>query len=325
MTIILLILALLVLAASGALFLIANFLFNGVLDRQNNWFSEVAHSQVNTDVDADHGSELKEREATQLAIGQTIWDNARERITIPSFDGLRLHGRVIPSIEPSEKWVLCCHGYRTSGKVDSGYISSHLITQGYNCLIIDQRAHGDSQGRYITMGWLERRDVLSWTDFLIKEKKPTDIIWFGDSMGAATVLMASGENVPSIVHGIIADCGYTSISELFNYLLGTAFKVPSWVPILPFFQLIVKRKLGFNLNEASAFNQLKQNHLPILFIHGSADSFVPVSMSEQNLRATQGAKELVIVKDAPHFSSVLFDPTLYFASIDRFLEGIKRD
>lgn len=194
-------------------------------------------------------SVLKEREASQLKIGEKYW-NQGEVVQIQSFDGLQLNGRLIIG-KPTAKWVLCFHGYRTSGKVDNGFISSHLISQGYNCLIVDQRAHGDSQGRYLTMGWLERLDVQSWTDFLIKTQTPKEIIWFGDSMGAATVLMASGESVPPVVHGKIADCGYTSIPDLFHYLLSSAFKVPSWVPILPFFNLIVKKNwdLAFTMHQ----------------------------------------------------------------------------
>lgn len=321
MKLMLIIVVLLLIISVGALFFVANFLFNGVLDRENNWFKDVAHGQVNSDIDADHGTELKEREVAQLEIGESVW-NEGEAVQIQSFDGLTLRGRLIIAPEPTDKWVLCFHGYRTSGKVDNGYISNHLTSQGYHCLIVDQRAHGESQGRYLTMGWLERHDVLSWTDFIISEKAPAEIIWFGDSMGAATVLMASGESVPEVVHGIIADCGYTSIPDLFHYLLGTAFKVPSWVPILPFFNLIVKRKLGFSIYEASAYEQLKQNDLPILFIHGDADTFVPLSMSEKNRTATHGQTDLLVVKDAPHFSSILFDPVLYFEAIDHFLQKI---
>lgn len=321
MKLILVILVLVAFIISGILFFIANFLFKGVLDRENNWFKDVAHGQVNSDLDADHGTELQEREATQLAIGESYWHQG-EKVHITSFDGLKLEGRLIKAQKPTDKWVICFHGYRTNGKTDNGYMASHLTTQGYHCLIVDQRAHGNSQGRYLTMGWLERHDVLSWTDFLVTQKAPEDIIWFGDSMGAATVLMASGESVPDVVHGIIADCGYSSLPDLFHYLLTSAFKVPSWIPILPFFNVIVKRKLGFSIYEASAYEQLKHNFLPILFIHGEADTFVPLSMSQKNMSATQGEKELLIVKDAPHFSAVLFDPAVYFQTIDHFLHKI---
>ncbi|MGY3746937.1 alpha/beta hydrolase [Vagococcus salmoninarum] len=313
----------LLLVIIGLLYYAANFLFKGILDRQDTWFDDVAHSLVNTDIDAEHDSAITEREAFQLATGTAFWETSTEHHHLKSFDGLTLHGRVFYSETDSDKWVLCFHGYRTSGLIDMGYIASRLVTAGYNCLIVDQRAHGESEGRFITMGWLERRDVLTWTDYIINQKKPGKVFLMGDSMGAATVLMASGEVLPPEVQGIVADCGYTSIKDLFNYLLGSAFKVPTWVPIVGMFSLITRARLKFNIYDASAEKQLQKNKLPILFIHGDADTFVPLAMSKRNQAATQGPNDLVIVKEAPHFSSILFDPELYLTSVVSFLNSQK--
>lgn len=144
---------------------------------------------------------------------------------IESYDKLQLHSYVVT--QNSNKWAIVVHGYGGSGKLMSDK-SKYFYDMGYNVLIPDLRGHGKSEGDYIGMGWKDRLDIISWINFIIKENPNAEIVLHGTSMGAATVLMTSGENLPSNVKAIVADCAYTSAWDEFSYQLETYLKVPSY-------------------------------------------------------------------------------------------------
>ncbi|WP_330652563.1 alpha/beta hydrolase [Terrisporobacter muris] len=145
---------------------------------------------------------------------------------IESSDGLNLHAYMINQNESNDKWAIVVHGYGGSGKLMSAK-AKYFYKMGYNVLIPDLRGHGKSEGEYIGMGWKDRLDIINWINFIIKGNSNSKIVLHGTSMGAATVLMASGEDLPSNVKAIIADCAYTSIWDAFNYELETYLKLPS--------------------------------------------------------------------------------------------------
>lgn len=234
---------------------------------------------------------------------------------IESYDKLQLHSYVVT--QNSNKWAIVVHGYGGSGKLMSDK-SKYFYDMGYNVLIPDLRGHGKSEGDYIGMGWKDRLDIISWINFIIKENPNAEIVLHGTSMGAATVLMTSGENLPSNVKAIVADCAYTSAWDEFSYQLETYLKVPSSY-ILNVTNMVTKLKAGYSLKEASALESVKKATVPILFIHGDKDKFVPYSMMDKLYNATSSQKEKLTIKGATHAKAELVNPKLYWSSVNNFL------
>ena len=234
---------------------------------------------------------------------------------IESYDKLQLHSYVVT--QNSNKWAIVVHGYGGSGKLMSDK-AKYFYDMGYNVLIPDLRGHGKSEGDYIGMGWKDRLDIISWINFIIKENPNAEIVLHGTSMGAATVLMTSGENLPSNVKAIVADCAYTSAWDEFSYQLETYLKVPSYY-ILNVTNMVTKLKAGYSLKEASALECVKKATVPILYIHGDKDKFVPYSMMDKLYDATISPKEKLTIEGGEHANSDLVSPFLYWLTVEDFL------
>ena len=234
---------------------------------------------------------------------------------IESYDKLQLDSYVVN--QNSNKWAIVVHGYGGSGKLMSDK-SKYFYDMGYNVLIPDLRGHGKSEGDYIGMGWKDRLDIISWINFIIKENPNAEIVLHGTSMGAATVLMTSGENLPSNVKAIVADCAYTSAWDEFSYQLETYLKVPSYY-ILNVTNMVTKLKAGYSLKEASALECVKKATVPILYIHGDKDKFVPYSMMDKLYDATNSPKEKLTIEGGEHANSDLVSPFLYWLTVEDFL------
>ncbi|MCP0886289.1 alpha/beta hydrolase [Ligilactobacillus sp. WILCCON 0076] len=219
----------------------------------------------------------------------------------------------------SKKCVIIAHGYKGNGETMTGY-AKMFYDMGYNILLPDDRGHGQSAGKYINFGWLDRIDYLSWLNKIVmRVGQDAKIVLFGVSMGGSTVEMMSGEKLPQQVKCIIADCGYSSINEELTYLLRQQFHLPKY-PFYPLVSTINHRRLGYYLNDVSAKDQLAKNKLPIMFIHGEKDTYVPSYMALENYQATTSAKELWIVDGATHAESFWYDTKEYTRRINNFLE-----
>ncbi|WIV20708.1 alpha/beta hydrolase [Paenibacillus polygoni] len=234
-----------------------------------------------------------------------------EQVEITSFDGLKLCGTWIPGKGKENKVVILSHGYTGRGYEMAGFARFYVEELGFRVLIPDHRGHGASEGDYIGFGWHDRLDLMRWIDYVIeKTGEDSEILLHGISMGAAAVLMASGEKLPSLVKGIVADCAYTSVKDELSYQMKQMFKLPSF-PFLPLISLYTRWKAGYRFAEASALKQVKQTQLPILYIHGGEDTFVPVSMAHELYRESAGDKYLYIVPEAAHGTSYLVEPEGY--------------
>ncbi|EEX26552.1 hypothetical protein HMPREF0513_00290 [Limosilactobacillus fermentum 28-3-CHN] len=194
--------------------------------------------------------------------------------------------------------------------------------QGYNVLLPDARAHGQSQGKYIGYGWPERYDVRKWSKKLVAHNgQDSQIVIFGVSMGGATTMMTSGIHLPRQVKAFVEDCGYDSLNAELNYEAGNLYNIPRVIraPLIGSLSLINRVKNGFYTHEASSTAMLARNHRPMLFIHGSKDTFVPTKMVYQNYAATKGPKKLWVVKGAKHAASYEKEPHEYPQHVARFL------
>lgn len=246
-----------------------------------------------------------------------------EDVEILSQDGLKLYGRYYELHEGSPI-VLFFHGYRSSSIRDGHGIFLLCKKHGYNIMMIDQRAHGKSEGKTMTFGVLERYDVLSWIDYVEKRfGKKKEILLAGISMGAATVLMASDLNLPESVKGIMADCPYSSPKAILTCVLKT-LKFPSTVLYtLAKWSGMVYGKV--NIEKASAIEALGNCQVPVLFIHGDDDRFVPCSMSQECFDACKSEKRIVYVKNAGHGISYCVDGALYEQEVVAFMKRVWTD
>ncbi|SJZ61616.1 hypothetical protein SAMN02745116_00917 [Pilibacter termitis] len=242
----------------------------------------------------------------------------KEKWYLTSNDGLKLDAYYLSAEKKTDKTVIVAHGFANSkeGMAQYAWLFHEL---GYNVLVPDDRAHGESEGDLIGFGWKDKDDYVKWIQQVIeKNGKNEKIALFGLSMGAATVMMTSGENLPENVKAIIEDCGYDTVWNELVYQAKDMYNLPAF-PILYEVSFISQLRAGWNYKEASSITQLAKNKRPMLFIHGDKDDFVPTSMVYKNYEATKGEKELLIVKGAKHAESFQTDKKLYKESIEKFL------
>ena len=222
----------------------------------------------------------------------------RQEFTITAFDGIPLHGKFF-EYKPGAPIELMFHGYRGSAERDLSGGVQRCFMLGRSALIVDQRCSGKSGGHVITFGVREHRDCLSWVDFAVEHfGSDVKLILTGISMGASTVLMASGHDLPENVIGILADCGFTSAKEIIQEVIKQMGLPPK--PCYPFVKLGAKLFGGFELEEYSAIEAVKQAKKPVIFFHGESDNFVPCWMSEKMYEACASRKQLVKVPGAGH-------------------------
>ena len=243
-----------------------------------------------------------------------------EKVTISSRDGISLAGRYY-HVKDGAPLSIIFHGYRSTIGTDCNGGYSMSIRRGYNVLVVYQRAHRESGGKTITFGVKERFDCLDWIAYANERfGKETPILLMGLSMGAATVLMAAGLELPANVKGIMADCGFSSPKEILQEVI-KQMKFP--VRITYFFVRTAARIFGhFDPEEASAIEALKEAKVPVLIIHGDDDRFVPSRMSRENYDACASAKEILIVPGAGHGLSYCVDAKAYEKAVEDFMDRV---
>lgn len=239
---------------------------------------------------------------------------------IRAADGTRLHAYYIAAAHPTSKTATIVHGYTDNAirMFMIGYLYNHDL--GFNVLLPDLRATGLSQGGYIQMGWFDRLDVMDWMKVANRiYGDSTQMVVHGISMGAATTMMVSGEPQPAFVKCFVEDCGYTSVWDEFSQEIKVQFHLPPF-PLMYTASWLCQLKYGWNFKEASALRQVAKCHLPMLFIHGDADTFVPTWMVYELYDAKPEPKELWIVPGAKHGKSYMDDTKEYVAKVKAFVD-----
>ncbi len=242
-------------------------------------------------------------------------------VYIKSFDGLRLYGALLENY--SDKIVICVHGFTGSGKKDFASLAQAYYKNGYNVLLVDNRAHGQSEGKYVGFGVLDRFDLRNWVKYTVNRfGSNIKIFLHGISMGASTVLMASSI-MPKNVRGIIADCGFTSVYEIFEYVLKRDYHLPKF-PIIYLTNIMSKIRAGYGYKDVNTTAEIARSDIPILFIHGENDEFVPLWMTMKNYSHCKAYKELFIVRESEHAESHYIDKKGYERRILTFIEKISK-
>ena len=239
-----------------------------------------------------------------------------QEFSIVSYDGLKLCAKFY-EYAPGAPIELMFHGYRGNAERDlsGGVQRCHKL--GRSAFIVDQRCSGGSEGNVITFGIREHLDCLKWVDFMIEHFGPdVKIILTGISMGASTVLMAAGKELPENVVGVLADCGFNSAKSIMCEVI-QGMGLPPFL-CYPFVKLGAKLFGHFDLDSYSAEEAMRTCKVPVIFFHGDADDFVPAWMSQTNYDACTSRKELVLIPDAGHGLSYPVNPELYLSSLVYF-------
>lgn len=303
LTIVLIVLAVLAVLTAGALAFIGNYFYQFALNPTSDVF---------------FGKSTPETEQlSTLPTQSDLWFDESETVSIKSEDGLTL-AAYQHFDQPGHRYAVICHGYgnQASGMAGSAY---RFYEMGFRTLAPDARGFGRSEGDYAGMGWHERRDIVGWCNYILEQDPQAQIVLYGLSMGAATVMMAAGESdLPEAVKLVIEDCGYTSVWDEFAAQLDEMFGLPA-VPILNVTSLVTKLRAGWWFEEGSALEQIKKCTIPVLFIHGEADTFVPYRMVHTLYDAATCPKELFTVPDAAHAQSASVDPEGYWRTVGAFL------
>lgn len=231
--------------------------------------------------------------------------------------GVCLHSIFYEADEPNDIYAISCHGYTGDPSQNSIY-AKRFHEMGYNVLLPYLRGHGKSEHNYCTMGWLDRLDIVDWISFIIDKNPNAKIILHGVSMGAATVMMATGEELPENVICCIEDCGFTSLWDQYSIQIRDFLHLPP-EPVLNIVNQTAKYRLGFNLKEASAVKQVKKSKTPTLFIHGDKDSVVPLWMSYTLYKNAACEKERHVVPGATHAASGYSYPDIYWKAVTEFI------
>lgn len=247
------------------------------------------------------------------------WLNSMPHKTLAavSHDGLTLYADLIEQENPKAT-IIMFHGYRSSGPNDFSLATEFYYSLGFNLVIVDQRSHGRSEGKYIGFGALERYDCQVWSELICERYgKSLPIIITGLSMGASTVLMASSLKLPENLIAIIADCGFTSPSEIIGHVIKNTYHVPPQI-IMPAMSALSKKLAGYSFYGISTCDILKDNRIPVLFIHGRADDYVPCEMTERAFDACASEKEVIYVDGAGHGESYIYETERCQETLKRF-------
>ncbi len=258
----------------------------------------------------------------QLDDARAWFERAKQSVMLRASDGAELLGWFVPP-EPADacqrKYAVLCHGF-AGRPSDNAVAASYAHAAGYAVLMPAARAHERNGSGYVQMGWRDSADLVEWLEELVRRDPGSRIVLYGVSMGGAEVMMASGRDLPSQVRCIVEDCGYTSVWDEFCVQLRILFHLPPH-PLLDAASLVCRLRAGFGFREASAVRQLRRARVPMLFIHGGDDIFVPAAMLDAVYEACASpVKEKLLIESAGHGAAAFVDPERYWGTVARFVE-----
>jgi len=265
----------------------------------------------------------REPEALKNWVDSLENNNALHDTSIIIEDRGKMKALFIKADTATSKTAILVHGYkdRAESMLHIAYIYNHDM--GYNVVLPHLHGHGDSEGDHIGMGWLDSKDVIEWvttaSSMFGNSPSNSQIVLHGISMGAATVMCVSGNTCPNAIKCFVEDCGYTSVWDEFASELHNQFDLPDF-PLMYTTSALCKLRYGWSFGEASALNQVKKSTLPMLFIHGDADTFVPYPMLDKLYNAKQhGYKEKYVARGSEHARSFTDHQEEYTLRVKNFV------
>ena len=306
---------------TAALLFVSNYLVNYAIGRSGDGGNREVALEVEASPDSVEAIIETNRAQYSADIDAFAAAHPGENVTLTAADGLTLHGVRYANAETADthRWAIVLHGYRGN---HTGVLNLAMpyYEAGYQVIAPDLRACGDSDGDYVGMGWLDREDILRWIDFILAEDPQAEIVVHGISMGAATTMMTAGEDTPENVKVFIEDCGYTSVWDVFSSELQLRFGLPEF-PILYTASGVAKLRAGYTFGEASALRQVENCEKPMLFIHGTADDFIPYEMMDELYNAKPGDNKAELTADgAGHGEAMYALGDTYWDTVFDFIE-----
>ena len=229
-----------------------------------------------------------------------------------------IHAYIIPSETPSHKWAVLCHGYNSS-PASVGVFAEHYRPQGFNCICPSLRGWGNDETRYCTMGYHDKDICMAWIDYIVTMDPEAEILLHGYSMGAVTVLLSTGEKLPPQVKAAVSDCGFTSCWEQYANVIKLYAKLPAF-PLLHAVNAVSILRGNFDIRKNVPIDAVRRSVTPTVFLHGTADNFVPFAMMDRLYEACAAPKAKQAIEGADHAQSVYTDPALYWKTVDEFLK-----
>ncbi|MBO4894101.1 MAG: alpha/beta hydrolase [Clostridia bacterium] len=307
-------------AAAGIYGAACYIVFNEVMNRDAKLFGKIAGK-------VDAKSETAAKLPPESEDERRIWMDKQEfeEYSLVNDRGQTLRGYLLKADKPSDVYVFGSHGYRCNGKTEFRLMTKFYHDLGYNVFLVDHQAAGQSEGKFIGFGYYEHKDCLKWLKFLTGEfGEDIQIILHGVSMGSATVMMMSGsDELPENVKFTVADCGYTSAWHEFEHNISFLGKAEYLVLYgSDFFNKLVS---GYHFKEADPIECVKHAKVPMLFIHGDADGFVPTRMCGELYDACNAPyKDMVLIKGADHARSYPTDSATYEAKVKEYIDKFIR-
>ncbi len=295
--------------ASGALLGTCELIYEGVLSRRlidfiskNNIFGDgsttgIYHSEEN------------------LAAKRWFKEAAAPAVTLDE-NNEEYYSYIARQKTATHNWAVCVHGYSAGPEAVSNF-GKHYYDQGFNILFPCMRAHSLDKHQYCSMGYYDRYIVCEWIKKIVAEDKDAKILVHGVSMGGATTMLVTGENIPDNVICAVADCGYTNCWDEYHAQIGELLHLPPF-PFLPILNKISVLRGNFDFKKCSPIDAVSVSKTPTLFIHGKEDTFVPYSMMDEVYNACKAEKDKLTVPDAVHAVSSLVHPDIYWAKVDEF-------
>lgn len=296
-----------------------NYLVNYSIGRSGDGGNRTVALEIPETADDTERTIAEGKIAQQEANETFLAENPGQTVEITSEDDIHCSGIYYPNVN-SHDWVIALHGYR-GDHLGATSLAQHYHNHNYQVLTPDLRACGDTDGNYLGMGWLDRKDILSWIDWIIAQDSDAKIVIHGISMGAATTMMTAGEDTPDQVVAFVEDCGYTSVWDIFSSELKLRFGMPKF-PLMYTANLFAIAKAGYSFKEASALDQIKNCEKPMLFIHGTVDDFIPYEMMDTLYQAKPGDnKEKITAPGAGHGEAMYLLGDEYWDDVFAFLNN----
>ncbi|MCR4615570.1 MAG: alpha/beta hydrolase [Clostridiales bacterium] len=245
-------------------------------------------------------------------------DRIRGSIIIKNKYGENCHGYIYDLKPDNRKWAIACHGY-SSSPGGMGHIALYYRDRGFNVIVPSMRGHGENEHSKITMGYKDKDDLIGFINYIVERQPDAEIVIHGISMGAVTVMLATGEELPANVKCAVEDCGFAYAKTQFRH---KAKQMVGFLaaPAVGLISLYMKINCGFSLKDINPVDAVKKSKTPTLFIHGTADGFIPVEAVNINYNACAAEKELVLFEGADHADSSKDGYNEYFEKVTEFTE-----
>ena len=300
--------------AAAVLYIATKLFVKTALDRKQPEIMKKLNKKISGAGKAKEDAAFKE---TYNEASQKLKSTAHETVEITADDGTKLVGHFFPC-DKAQRIIIAFHGWRSCWNYDFGVISEFWHTNNCCVLYAEQRGQNESGGQYIGLGLTERYDCVDWINWAIcRCGKNIPVYLAGVSMGAATVLMAAGLQLPDNVHGIMADSAFTSPENIFRHIAQNNLHI-SYALHKPFINKMCRKRINVGFDDYSTVEALKNTNIPVLFIHGDDDRFVPLKMTYENYDACKAPKKLLVVPGADHVMSYYIDKSEYEKAVKEF-------